>query len=133
MGESLSGPLVGKSYESLLEAWAGDIEFRDEAERLRFREERLARRKRDQTTTFDVRLRDGRSLRVIDRRTAEGGIVKTIWDLTDDEHRAEELRIARTAAEAGSAAKSEFLASMSHELRTALERHPGFCAALATR
>jgi hypothetical protein len=28
--------------------------------------------------------RDGRALRVMERQTAEGGIVKTIWDLTDD-------------------------------------------------
>ncbi len=130
VGDRFTGPLVGKPYASLIEAWAGDIEFRDEGERLRFREERLARRRHDQTTTFDVRLRDGRSLRVIDRRTAEGGIVKTIWDLTEDEHRAEELRVARAAAEAGSAAKSEFLSSMSHELRTPLNAILGFAELL---
>ncbi|HVY29624.1 MAG TPA: PAS domain S-box protein [Polyangiaceae bacterium] len=130
IGDGLSGPLVGSSYKDLLEAWTRDIEFQDDAERDRFREERLARRQHDQTTTFDVRLRDGRSLRVIDRRTAEGGIVKTIWDLTDDERRAEELRLARTAAEAGSAAKSEFLSSMSHELRTPLNAILGFAQLL---
>ncbi|MES1185280.1 MAG: PAS domain S-box protein [Myxococcales bacterium] len=126
VGQALTGPLVGKSYQQLLEAWDSEIAFRDEGERLRFREEGLAIRKHEQTTSFDVRLRDGRSLRVIDRRTAEGGIVKTIWDLTDDERRAEELRIARAAAEAGSAAKSEFLSSMSHELRTPLNAILGF-------
>jgi PAS domain S-box-containing protein len=130
VGDSFTGPLVGNPYERLLEAWAGEIAFQDEAERVRFREERLARRKHDQTTTFDVRLRDGRSLRVIDRRTAEGGIVKTIWDLTDDEQRAEELRVARAAAEASSAAKSEFLSSMSHELRTPLNAILGFAQLL---
>lgn len=130
IGDALSGPVVGKSYVELLDAWASDIDFHDEAERRRFREERLTHRQQDQTTTFDVRLRDGRSLRVIDRRTAEGGIVKTIWDLTDDERRAEELRLARTAAEAGSAAKSEFLSSMSHELRTPLNAILGFAQLL---
>jgi PAS domain S-box-containing protein len=130
IGETLSGPVVGMSYERLLDAWSSALEFPDEAERQRFREERLAHRREDQTTTFDVRLRDGRSLRVIDRRTAEGGIVKTIWDLTDDERRAEELRVARSAAEAGSAAKSEFLSSMSHELRTPLNAILGFAQLL---
>ena len=117
---------------TLLDAWIRDIAFRDDAERERFRAERLARRRHDQTTTFDVRMRDGRSLRVIDRRTAEGGIVKTIWDLTDDVRLAEELREARAAAEAASRAKSEFLSSMSHELRTPLNAILGFAQLLQT-
>jgi PAS domain S-box-containing protein len=130
VGEALTGPLVGRPYQELLDAWASEIEFRNDQERRRFREERIAHRTQDQTTTFDVRLRDGRSLRVMDRRTPEGGIVKTIWDLTEDERRAEELRLARAAAEAGSAAKSEFLSSMSHELRTPLNAILGFAQLL---
>jgi PAS domain S-box-containing protein len=132
LGDSLTGPVVGRSYEELLDAWIGDIAFPDEDQgaRARFRQERLERRRHEDTTTFDVRTRDGRSLRIVDRRTAEGGLVKTIWDLTDDEHRAEELRAARAAAEAGSAAKSEFLSSMSHELRTPLNAILGFAQLL---
>jgi PAS domain S-box-containing protein len=130
IGESLPGPLVGRSYQEVLDAWVGEIDLPGEEARARFLEERVARRRQDQTTTFDVRMRDGRSLRVIDRRTAEGGIVKTIWDLTDDERRAEELREARAAAEAGSAAKSDFLSSMSHELRTPLNAILGFAQLL---
>ena len=130
LGDSLTGPVVGKSYQELLDAWIRDIDFPEETARDRFREERLARRRSDQTTSFDVRMRDGRSLRVIDRRTAEGGTVKTVWDLTDDVRRAEELREARAAAEAGSAAKSDFLSSMSHELRTPLNAILGFAQLL---
>jgi PAS domain S-box-containing protein len=130
IGDALSGPLVGKSYEQLLEAWIGDIVFPDEAERARFHAERLIRRRGDQTTSFDLRMRDGRTLRVIDRRTAEGGIVKTIWDLTDDVRLAEELREAREAADAANSAKSEFLSSMSHELRTPLNAILGFAQLL---
>ncbi len=130
IGDSLPGPLVGKSYVELLDAWISGADVPDEATRRRFREERLAGRHRDPTTTFDVRMLDGRSLRVIDRRTAEGGFVKTIWDLTDDERRAAELRDARAAAEAASAAKSEFLSSMSHELRTPLNAILGFAQLL---
>ncbi len=56
---------------------------------------------------------------------------KTIWDLTDDERKADELsRVARSAAEAGSAAKSDFLSSMSHELRTPLNAILGFAQLL---
>jgi PAS domain S-box-containing protein len=129
IGEALPGSLVGKPYAELLDAWMQSIHFPDEASREQCRSERLGTR-RDQTASFDVRLGDGRRLRVIDRQTAEGGTVKTIWDLTEDEQRAEELRVARAAAEAGSAAKSEFLSSMSHELRTPLNAILGFAQLL---
>ncbi|MDP9151172.1 MAG: PAS domain S-box protein [Myxococcota bacterium] len=129
LGASLPGALVGRSYEELLDAWLVDLAFATESDRARFRADRLAGR-RERSAAFDVRTRDGRSLRVIDRRTAEGGIVKTIWDLTDDVRLSEELREARAAAEAASAAKSEFLSSMSHELRTPLNAILGFAQLL---
>jgi PAS domain S-box-containing protein len=131
IGAELPGPLVGQSYERLLDAWIGDIAFADDAEKVRFRHERLERqRSRDHTSTFDLRLRDGRSLRIIDRRTAEGGTVKTIWDLTEDVRLAQELREARSAAEAASGAKSDFVSSMSHEIRTPLNAILGFAQLL---
>lgn len=129
LGDALDGPVVGRPYAELLEAWMVDLDFADDAARKLFREERLARRG-DAATSFDVRTLDGRSLRVIDRRTAAGVVVKTVWDLTDDVRREQELAAARTAAEAGSAAKSEFLSSMSHELRTPLNAILGFAQLL---
>ena len=130
IGDSVAGPLVDKTYEELLDAWIDDIAFPDAADRERFRAERLAGRPHAPTATFDVRMHDGRSLRVIDRRTAEGGIVKTIWDLTDDVRLAEELSEARAATETASRAKSDFLSSMSHELRTPLNAILGFAQLL---
>ncbi|HEX7700543.1 MAG TPA: ATP-binding protein, partial [Kofleriaceae bacterium] len=128
--EPSPGALVGRRYVDVLDGWLDDIEFGDRAARERFRADRVARRVQELTSVFDVRLHDGRSLRIIDRRTPEGGIVKTILDRTDDELHAKELLEARAAAEAASAAKSEFLSSMSHELRTPLNAILGFAQLL---
>jgi PAS domain S-box-containing protein len=49
---------------------------------------------------------------------------------SEDERRGAELREARLAAEAASAAKSDFLSSMSHELRTPLNAILGFAQLL---
>jgi PAS domain S-box-containing protein len=129
LGEVTSEAVIGRSYPELLDVWMATLVFQTGEERASFRATRLASRQ-DAQTTFDVRTRLGRSLRVLDQRSADGGIVKTIWDLTDDVLIAEELREARAAAEAASAAKSEFLSSMSHELRTPLNAILGFAQLL---
>ncbi len=64
-------------------------------------------------------------------QTAEGMLVSAaIRDITNRKHLEAELREAQAAAEAGSAAKSEFLSSMSHELRTPLNAILGFAQLL---
>lgn len=129
LGDSVSGPLLGRTYAELRDAWIGRIAFTSDVERERYRAERIDTRA-VLNVTFDVRLLDGRSLRVTDRRTPEGGIVKTIWEMTEDVRLSEELRAARELAEGASRAKSEFLSSMSHELRTPLNAILGFAQIL---
>ena len=81
--------------------------------------ERLEARRRC-GDAVEQEISDGRWLRVQDRRSALGGIVSTIIDVTDLKAAVTSLARARDAAEAANRAKSEFLANMSHEIRTPL-------------
>ncbi|HTJ81196.1 MAG TPA: ATP-binding protein, partial [Polyangiaceae bacterium] len=125
---SFEATQIEESSQSLRDTLAHFAEFESLAEAEKFSADRQAAvyAARD---VFDVRVRDGRSLRVMNRQTQAGRVV-TVWDLTDDARRETELREARLAAEAASHAKSEFLSSMSHELRTPLNAILGFAQLL---
>jgi PAS domain S-box-containing protein len=60
------------------------------------------------------------------RRTASGGWVSVLVDITDWVNAQEEIRSAKEEAESAARAKSEFLANMSHEIRTPLNAVIGF-------
>lgn len=62
----------------------------------------------------------GRTLEIVEHRTAEGGLVCVHRDVTDARAQAAELNDAKIAAERASEAKTQFLANMSHEIRTPL-------------
>lgn len=65
-----------------------------------------------------VRLWNGFSIKLVERRGPDGDIVSLCLNITDTIRREKELTVARTRAEAANRAKSAFLANMTHELRT---------------
>ncbi len=128
IGETFSGPVQGATFEAILAAKTELYDPGEEGiEALAAR--RLAHR-REARGAIELKTRDGRTFRIADRATPEGGRITTLYDLTDDASRSAELVEARRAAETANAAKSEFLRSMSHELRTPLNAILGFAQLL---
>jgi PAS domain S-box-containing protein len=84
--------------------------------------ERMAQH-RAANTSLVQHLDDGRVVRVIERRMADGHTVGFRFDITD-------LVRATEAAEAASRSKSQFLANMSHEIRTPMNAVLGMLALL---
>ena len=81
-------------------------------------------------TTAQRHLGDGRTLNVNKTNLPDGGSVMTIRDITAQLRREEELMAAQRQAEESARSKSEFVARMSHEMRTPLNGILGVAALL---
>ncbi|MEP3345062.1 MAG: ATP-binding protein [Litoreibacter sp.] len=72
----------------------------------------------NQIEPVTLRFWNGMYVKMMDRRTSDGGVVSMVLNITENILREGELRDARDKAQAADRAKSAFLAKMSHELRT---------------
>lgn len=119
---------VGVPFEEVVAVAARHVvpDDRPAQERQAWGEMRLARH-RSGAGTYEQELRNGIVVHVVERRTPDGGVVGIVRDITRHER---ELSQAKANAEAANEAKSRFLATMSHEMRTPLNGVLGINALL---
>jgi PAS domain S-box-containing protein len=120
---------LGYSREELAKLGPRDIDDPRYRERIGAAMERLEREGRAVFETVQV-AKDGHGIPVeVSTRTLQLGGKRVLFSLVRDiteRKQAEELRVAKSAAEAASAAKTAFLANMSHEIRTPMNAILGF-------
>ncbi len=130
LGRAIEGEIVGRTFEEVIDLNLAANTFELDGTSAPELKARLLANHRAPSGACEIRSREGRNLRVVDRQTAQSGTVTTIWDITEDVEHEDALRSARANAEGANSAKSEFLASMSHELRTPLNAILGFAQLL---
>ena len=132
--DETAGVSVGDSYQSVLDVCLDDglvdLQGQDEDEWYDAMLDRWTRQTIDPVT---LRFWNGMYVKMIDRRTEDGGVVSLAHNITDTIHREEELLLARDRAQAADRAKSAFLAKMSHELRTPMNGVVGMADLLLER
>ncbi len=82
--------------------------------------QQFVERHRAAAASYEEELANGTTLRVIERRMRDGGVVSFHMDVTEQKAAQVALVEARERAEQANQAKSAFLATVSHEVRTPL-------------
>jgi signal transduction histidine kinase len=116
--------VLGRTALELFATWLPRLVLEGDAAR-----ERLVRLQKlevhRQRVSFDVQTKDGRHLRITDRRTAANGRIRTIWDLTDGAP-ADELERTPAATSGANTSELELLSWMNRKLFTPLNAMLGF-------
>jgi len=117
--EGLTEVLPGITYRALLSLAAneGIVDVNDMT-RADWIDHMLWRWHQPRVDPLVVRLWNGVSVKLIDKRSRDGDMVSLALNITDTIRNEAKLRDARHKAEAANRAKSAFLANMSHEIRT---------------
>ncbi len=111
-------PAPGTPFEAIARRNIAVSQIGIDPERLeRLVAERVARH-RDASGPFEIEVAVGGRYEVNESHTAAGFTVTTYSDVTQARRDAEELLLAKAAAEEANRVKSRFLATMSHEIRT---------------
>ena len=132
--DGLSGIEPGVSYQTILDTLLDnglvDLQGQEEDD---WYDMMLDRWVEPTIEPVTLRFWNGIYAKLVDRRTADGGVVSLAINLTKEIRREQELMEARDKAEAADRAKSAFLAKMSHELRTPMNGVVGMAELLAER